>query len=152
MTHEAQANGVEYVKPISAAPREDRQIASKKRILFDHGFCKGLLCPLIATEKRFNCRGRVAVDVEAFPPTPCLDFSGERSKVLAAQRLCVERLLYYKNGWLICLEEVSQILQHLRSREGQLLASCEGLYAIPDQLLPLKDRDTEVLHPWIDGH
>src|SRR5690242_4353081 len=107
MAHQTKPNGIEHMKPIWWAPREDRHISSKERILINHGLCKRLLCLLIATEKGFHCRGRKAVHAEAFPPPPCLDVSGECPEIPAEQRLRIERLLHGKHCRLIGLQKVS---------------------------------------------
>jgi hypothetical protein len=62
MTQESQANRIEYVKPVPAAPRQNRKIPSKERISVNQGFRQGLLRSLIPAKVRLYGRRQIAVN------------------------------------------------------------------------------------------
>src|SRR5437667_7177879 len=112
--HKAEPHRVEYVEPVAAPPGKIGEVASEKRVLFDHGFCEGLLRLLISAEERLDGRGCIAADGEPFPFSPRLDTARQLLEIVAKNGLRIERLLDREHCWPVLLQNPGKVLLNLR--------------------------------------
>src|SRR2546426_946473 len=83
LTHEAEPDCVEYVKPVATTPGQECQVSGEEWIPFNHGFGERLLVLSVSAEEGFDGSGQVAQDPKPFPASPCFDVFCECSEILA---------------------------------------------------------------------
>ena len=97
LTHEAEPDCVEYVKPVATTPGQECQVSGEEWIPFNHGFGERLLVLSVSAEEGFDGSGQVAQDPKPFPASPCLDVFCECSEILAQHGLCIKRFFDNKH-------------------------------------------------------
>jgi len=146
LTHQAEADRVEDVKPVPSPPRKIGEVPGHEGIRFDHGLCKRLFRRPIPAEEGLHRGRRVAVDRKPLPLSPCLDKARQLLQIVAKERLRVERFLYHEHGRPILLQDASEILPNLPLHVP--IRKCFD--AVPNKVLAFQDCDAQVLQTGVD--
>src|SRR3989454_5151260 len=152
LTHEAEPDCVEYVKPVATTPGQECQVSGEEWIPFNHGFGERLLVLSVSAEEGFDGSGQVAQDPKPFPASPCFDVFCECSEILAQHGLCIKRFFDNKHFGAVDVKQFCKILLNLRPHVRKKFATRKRLDAVPDQLFAFENGDSQVLHSGIDGH